>query len=360
VRTVVVWLGGGDETVLQLAGPLRARERAQRLGAAGFLAGRIGEEGRHRISRPVSAGRLPPADLHHARSRHRGGESGERLARAARGGTAGALESKAVVERPRVPAAACAARALAWGYLLRKPGGQVLLPLQRAGWVQPLPGPLGVARIDEGSRSGNRFGAGAGEISPGAASHHQRQWAAVHRARLQGVLTALRHDARAHFVVLSAIEQQDRALASLAEGLMPTSGRARLDGGGVELAGELREPLQSRAAALGDRLRRAARHAGRAGRGDLGRARSEAGESPAATAASPSGSFAESSARTGEDRWRSAGSRIKLNALGETEVGNAGEQSRPGITRWTHRLDEVGSVRSASRWIHASVPNIVC
>src|SRR5579875_29188 len=74
------------------------------------------------------------------------------------------------------------------------------------------PGAWGAARIDEGSKSGNHFGAGAGETSPGGAPHHLRQRAAVHRLRLQGVHSGLRHDPCPDLAVLSAIERGVRII----------------------------------------------------------------------------------------------------------------------------------------------------
>src|SRR5579884_1598747 len=136
---------------------------------------KFGEASDSGIPRPLSAGRLPAADVHDAGSEHRGGEPGECLARAASGRTVGALESKNLLEGQGLPAAARSARALARGYFLREPGGHVLLPLQRAGWLQPLSGALGAAGTDEGSGRGNHPGAGPGEISSGAAAHHLRQ-----------------------------------------------------------------------------------------------------------------------------------------------------------------------------------------
>jgi hypothetical protein len=58
----------------------RKGERAQRLGSPLFLAGGLGEAGRHRVSLEEPAGRLPPAEVHDARRRHRGSESDQRLA----------------------------------------------------------------------------------------------------------------------------------------------------------------------------------------------------------------------------------------------------------------------------------------
>src|SRR5437879_11579575 len=41
---------------------------------------------------------------------------------------------------------------------------------------------------------------------------------AVHRPRLQGIHPPVRHDPRAHFAVLSAIERENREVAPIVEG----------------------------------------------------------------------------------------------------------------------------------------------
>jgi hypothetical protein len=51
----------------RLARALRQGERAQRLGPARPLAGRVGEAGHHRLLREASPGRIPSARLHDAR-----------------------------------------------------------------------------------------------------------------------------------------------------------------------------------------------------------------------------------------------------------------------------------------------------
>ena len=79
---------------------------------------------------------------------------------------------------------------------------------------------------------------------------------------------------------------------------------------------------------------------------------------PAATAPSPSGSFAQSSARTGEDRWPSVGSGIKLNRPGESEAvppRRDGEPPGRWIIRWADHVAEVGSVRFRTRGTHAPI-----
>jgi hypothetical protein len=150
---------------------------------------------------------------------------------------------------------------------------------------------------------------------------------------IQGMHSTLGHDARADLAVLSAIELQNRTLAQIAEGGMPATGRAELRGRGTSNGSGLRGLLPSGAVAQCEPLRRAARSAGRPGRGDLDREGSEAGGGPVATAASASGSFTGSLASTPGDDGRSAGGRIKLRRPGETEASHAGEPPCRGITR---------------------------
>jgi putative transposase len=88
------------------------------------------------------------------------------------------------------------------------------------------------------------------------------------------------------------------------------------------------------------RLRRTARQTGRSRRGDLDSARSETGGGATAAAAPAPADLAENGSG-----WPRA-ARTKLKSPGETEAGSAGEQPRRGITRWAHRVDEIGSVRA--------------
>ncbi len=101
-------------------------------------------------------------------------------------------------------------------------------------------------------------------------------------------------------------------------------------------------------------LRDAARQARRSRAADLCRTQSPTRSSAPAAATSASGGLTESFAGTAGDDWRSARGRIKLKRRGETEAGHAGKQPCPGITRWAHRVDEVGSVRAA--WLDAPAP----
>src|SRR3989442_2074209 len=107
-------VGRDRQQVLRLARTLRSRQRAQWLGSPGLLAGGVGEAGDHRVPSEEPAGGLPAADLHDAGRRHRGGEPGQRMARAEPGGTAAQVEREALEERDRLRATTPAASALAY------------------------------------------------------------------------------------------------------------------------------------------------------------------------------------------------------------------------------------------------------
>src|SRR3989454_1072852 len=332
--------GRGLQQVLRLASPLRPGERTQRPGPARLLVGELGEACDCRFPRPLPAGRLSAADLHDAGRRRGGGESVQRLARPAPGGSAGALERQAVEQGEGLPAAPEAASTLARGYLLPQSGGDVLLPLQRARRLQPLPGALGNPRSNDRSRSRDHRATGAGAVPRTRAPHHLRQRAAVHRPRLQGIHPPVRHDPRAHFAVLSAIERENREVAPIVEGRVRAARRAALDRRRAPLGGPVRGPLQSGSSAQRDRLRDAPGQAGRARAPDLCRARSQAGRGAAAATTPPStrpffgAGRAGRAPRASHHDWRSTQRRAKLIRPGETEAGSAGTPPCRGITRW--------------------------
>ena len=64
--------------------------------------------------------------------------------------------------------------------------GYVLLPVQRAGWLQPFDCALGLARGDEGGRHRDHSPSREGEIPGCQTAPHLRQRAAVPRQGLQG------------------------------------------------------------------------------------------------------------------------------------------------------------------------------
>src|SRR6266404_5099834 len=99
-------VGRDRQQVLRLARTLWSRQRAQRLGSPGLLAGKLGEAGDRRVPSEEPAGGLPAADLHDAGRRYRGGESGQRVAGVEPGGTAAQVESEALEERDRLRATA--------------------------------------------------------------------------------------------------------------------------------------------------------------------------------------------------------------------------------------------------------------
>ena len=110
----VGWLGVSSLAQVLLARTLRPRQRAQRLGSPGFLAGGLGEAGDHQFSFEEPAGGLPAADVHDAGRRYRGGESVERLAGTGASRPIKEMERKAVAERDGVRFNHTAASALAY------------------------------------------------------------------------------------------------------------------------------------------------------------------------------------------------------------------------------------------------------
>ena len=119
-----------------------------------------------------------------------------------------------------------AASTLAYRRFLHQHQRHVLLPVQRAGRLQPVHRALGFARVDDGGRHRDHSARSQGEIPGSEAADHLRQRSAVHRAGLQGVHSDLGHDARENVAVLSAIQRQDRALAQIAQRRMHPAGNA--------------------------------------------------------------------------------------------------------------------------------------
>ena len=85
--------------------------------------------------------------LHDARRGHRGRESFERLPRPPRDSCAGSLESEVLEKRPWFETARGRSPALAFRRGLCEPWRPLLLPDQRPGRLQPLPGALGAEGI---------------------------------------------------------------------------------------------------------------------------------------------------------------------------------------------------------------------
>ena len=123
--------------ILLLAETLRLRQRTQRLGPARSLARSLGETSHRRLSPEASVGRIPPLELHDVGRRHRGRQPLERVASSASSGPAAPMEWQAVEERHGFPTAAGTASTLAYRRFLPQCLGHVLLPMQRAGRLQP-------------------------------------------------------------------------------------------------------------------------------------------------------------------------------------------------------------------------------
>src|SRR5260370_2592970 len=67
-RRAIRWMVGRDrEQILRLARTLRSRQRAQRLGSPGLLAGGLGKAGDHRVSLEEPTGGVPAGDVHDVR-----------------------------------------------------------------------------------------------------------------------------------------------------------------------------------------------------------------------------------------------------------------------------------------------------
>ena len=161
--------GRHRQQVLRLAGALRQGERAQRLGSPRFLAGAVGEGGHHRLPPEESVGGLSAADVHDAGCRRGGGESGQRMASAETSGTA--VASGTASRRRRAPASSSRSQPHQHWHIdvsYINISGHVLLPVQRAGWLQPLHRALGSAGVDDGSGHRDHLGASQGEVPGGA------------------------------------------------------------------------------------------------------------------------------------------------------------------------------------------------
>ena len=84
-------------------------------------------------------------------------------------------------------------------------------------WVIAVFRALGNARVDDDPRRLDHRTAGAGTVSQHTAARDLRQRPAIHRARLSGVHSRRRDDARAHGPVQPAVERQAGTLESNAE-----------------------------------------------------------------------------------------------------------------------------------------------
>jgi hypothetical protein len=84
----------------------------------------------------------------------------------------------------------------------------------------------------------------AKEKYPEAKPHIISERATVHRTRLQGVHSNLRHDACTNFTLLSAIERENRALAQVPEKRMHSARNPALARGCAALGATLRRVLQ--------------------------------------------------------------------------------------------------------------------
>src|SRR5271165_3530057 len=275
----------------------------------------MGERSDHRFPSEESVGGLPAADVHDVGCWSCGGQSGERLAGVAASWPAVPLERQAVAQGDRLRATAAAASTLAYRCFLPQPRWDLLLPVQRSGWLQSFDRALGSAGVDEGSRRGTNSGTRQGEVSAGQTAYHLRQRTAVYRTRLQGVHSYLRHDARAHLAVLSAVERKNRTLAQIAQTGMHPAADTVDSGRCPSLDSHLCGSLQHGAAAQRDRLCDPAGHAAGAPGRDPCRTRSQTG--------------------TGSPRLRQLrrqqvatfpDSPITMTSPEETEAGSAGRQ----------------------------------
>src|SRR6266481_6699274 len=125
------------------------------------------------------------------------------------------MERKALEERDRLRATARAASALAYRRELYQYFGHFLLPVQRAGRLQPIPPALGTARIHDGGGHRNHSAGGQGEIPRGETADHYRQRPAIHRAGFQGIYSHIGDDAREDVALLPAVEREVGALAQI-------------------------------------------------------------------------------------------------------------------------------------------------
>src|SRR5664279_6175300 len=123
----------------------------QRLDSPRFLAGAVGERSDHRFPSEESVGGLSATDVHDVGCWGGGGQSGERLAGVAASRTAVPVERQAVAQGDRLRTTAAAASTLAYRCFLHQPLWDLLLPVQRSGWIQSFDRALGSAGVDEGS-----------------------------------------------------------------------------------------------------------------------------------------------------------------------------------------------------------------
>ncbi len=192
---------------------------------------------------------------------------------ASRGGTGPKRQKAQGFQQPLA-----APRALACRHQLRQRLRHVLLPRQRTRWVQPVPGPLGITRIDEGVGRRDHVLQRAREKFPDAtAPHHHRQRPPVHRQRFQRVHPALGHDPRAG-PVPTIRNPTARSSVGTAHSRPIACGptcRCRSTRPG-DWSLPVRRALQSRPSAQRHRLRHARRQARRPRSGDLRRARPQA------------------------------------------------------------------------------------
>ena len=319
-------VGREQQQVLRLARTLRPRQRAQRLGSPGFLAGGLGEAGDHQFPFEESAGGLPAADVHDAGRRHRGGESVQRVAGTGASGIAEEMEREAIEERDRLRATTAAASALAY----RRELHQHLAARSTtcaACWTATAASIVHWDLRESMTEADIEIilQGGQGEVPGGEAADHLRQRPAIHRAGFQGVHSHLGHDAREDVALLSAIERKDRALAQIAQSecirpgtpLTPEDAR-RLIQQYVDHYNTVRLHSAIGFVTPADMLagRQAEIHAARDRK--LEEARQQRQQAPAAGGMSR---------------------RVTMTLPGETEAGSAGMQPCRGIAWWAHRDD---------------------
>jgi hypothetical protein len=108
----------------------------------------------------------------------------------------------------------------------------------------------------------------AKEKYPEAKPHIISERATVHRTRLQGVHSNLRHDACTNFTLLSAIERENRALAQVAKERVHPTGNTALAGRCAAFGAGVRRALQQHPLEQCHRLHHAEGHARRPPAGD--------------------------------------------------------------------------------------------
>ena len=247
------------------------------------------------------------------------------------------MEQTTLVERNGIPAAISSTRALARRCLLHQCFGHILLPVQCAGWGEPLYRALGDPGVDERARGRNYSSTRSGEVSQCQAAHHLGQRPAVPREGLQGIHSHLRHDACENVALLSTIEREDRTLAQIHQSGMHPAWRAFIAGGCPAGRGFLDRSLQYGSASQCDRLSCADGQTGRPCRSNLRRTGSQVGGSSLKAATAPA------RISTANDLWNGRIGYSKLSAPSEAEAGSAGTQPCRGIARWAHRHDEHGT-----------------